>query len=376
MKVLVISHLFNDVASGPSWSVPAYVDSLSVFDEVLWVNTTDDKMSHWGAVNCYHKLSEFGRLHLRNMPKAFRQPDIVIFQGFNFIEQPVFAFELRRKKIPYIIVPRGSLTHQAIHNHAKYKKWVAHKLLLDRYLKKAMSIQYLTKEEYVDSGDKWNSNSFILSNGYSNCVVKDSFSRDAIKGVFIGRLDMYHKGIDFLIDAVDAISEKMRASSFSISFYGPYKYDFEKIAETIEARNLSDILSVHGPVSGEEKKRVLLESDLFFLTSRFEGHPMGLIEALSYGLPAFVTPGSNMLSEIRDTNSGWTVNSTEVNLISSALLDVIENSNVFKEKGRNARELSLRYDWGQLAEELHKILIVLFQKGFHKNRNKCQRYQS
>ena len=39
MRVLVISHLFNDVASGPSWSVPAYVDSLSKHDEVLWINT-------------------------------------------------------------------------------------------------------------------------------------------------------------------------------------------------------------------------------------------------------------------------------------------------------------------------------------------------
>lgn len=357
MRVLVISHLFNDVASGPSWSVPAYVDSLSKHDEVLWINTIEDFMPHWGNVRSYHKLSEFGHLRLKNMPEVFQKPDIVVFQGFNFIEQPLFAYELRSEHIPYIIVPRGSLTYKAINNHAKYKKWIAHKLLLNRFVHKASSIQYLTKEEYEDSGTKWNKNYFVLSNGFSNNIVKERFSKNSIKGIFIGRLDLYHKGIDNLLNAVEIVANEMRKSNFTISFYGPYKYDYTKIEEFIKSKNLSDILSIHGPISGKEKTEALLNSDLFFLTSRFEGHPMGLIEALSYGLPAFVTHGSNMLNEIRDTNSGWVIEHNNKEEIANALLAVIEKTEDLYSKGQNARELSLRYDWTNLAEKLHKILI-------------------
>lgn len=361
MKVLVVSHLFDDVASGPSWSVPAYVDSLSKIDDVLWINTIDDFMPHWGNVSCFHKLSEFGRLKLRNMPESFQKPDIVVFQGFNFIEQPLFAYELRCKQIPYIVVPRGSLTHKAINNHAKYKKWIAHKLLLDRFVNKAASIQFLTQEEFEDSGTNWNKNSFVLSNGFSNDIVKEKYSENKIRGVFIGRLDLYHKGIDNLLDAVESVADKMRTSNFTIDFYGPYKYDYNKIKEFIDSEKLSDILSIHGPVSGKVKSDVLLKADLFFLTSRFEGHPMGLIEALSYGLPAFVTSGSNMLNEIKDTNSGWTIEPNTKDEIAKTLQIVIENSKELSSKGENARRLSLKFDWTKLAEILHcKLWSIVY----------------
>lgn len=357
MKILVVSHLFDDVASGPSWSVPAYVESLAKIDDVLWINTNEDFMPHWGNVSSFHKLSEFGHLHLKNMPESFQRPEVVVFQGFNFLEQVFFAYELRNKQIPYVIVPRGSLTHKAINNHAKYKKWIAHKLLLNRFVHKAASIQYLTKEEYEDSGVKWNEHSFVLPNGFTNNVVKKKYSENSIKGVFIGRLDLYHKGIDNLLEAVGLVANEMRKSNFTISFYGPHKYDYAKIKEYIKNKNLLDILSIHGPVSGDAKSAVLLESDVFFLTSRFEGHPMGLIEALSYGLPAFVTRGSNMLNEIETTNSGWTIDINNKEEISNALLSVIENSKELSLKGKNARQLSLKFDWTKLAEILHGKLI-------------------
>lgn len=42
---------------------------------------------------------------------------------------------------------------------------------------------------------------------------------------------------------------------------------------------------------------------------------MGLIEALSYGLPSVVTRGSNMLKEIKEADAGWVA---EIDAISIA----------------------------------------------------------
>ena len=356
MKVLIVSHLFDDIASGPSWSVPSYVKSLSLIDEVLWVNTIEDTMPHWKEVNCFHRLSEFGKLRLSALYKDDSSPGIVIFQGFNFLEHARFALELKRKNIPYIIVPRGSLTYDAIHNHAWFKKWVAHRLILNRYVKNAAAIQYLTKEEKAESGNEWNKYDFILGNGFSNGIVKKQFSQYGIKGVFVGRLDMYHKGIDILIDAVELVSEKMRHARFRIDFYGPEKYDYVKMKDIIASKRLNDILRVNGPVSGEKKSDVLLSSDLFVLTSRFEGHPMGLIEALSYGLPSMVTAGSNMMKKIEEHNAGWVADPNDKETLALCIEKIIAEKGELAVKSKNARELSLEYDWHTIACQLHNEL--------------------
>ena len=356
MKVLIVSHLFDDIASGPSWSVPSYVESLSRIDEVLWVNTIEDTMPHWKEVDSFHRLSEFGKLKLSALYKDGSRPDIAIFQGFNFLEQARFALKIKRKGIPYIIVPRGSLTHDAIHNHAWFKKWIAHKLILDRYVKNAAAIQYLTKEEKAESGNGWNKYDFVLSNGFSNDVVKKQFSQEGIRGVFIGRLDMYHKGIDILIDAVERVSETMRQAHFCIDFYGPEKYDYTRLKDIIASRRLNDILTVNGPVSGKVKSEVLLNADLFVLTSRFEGHPMGLIEALSYGLPAMVTAGSNMMEKIDEHNAGWVADPNDKETIALCIERIIAEKGELAIKGKNARELALEYDWQPLARQLHNEL--------------------
>ncbi len=362
MRVVIVSHLFDDIASGPSRSVPSYADSLSKLDEVVWINTIEDTMPHWGKVACFHKASEIGGLNYSKITHQFGVPDIVVFQGFNFPEHALFAIQLRRKHIPYIIVPRGSLAYDAIHNHARWKKWVAHKLLFDRYVKSASAIQFLTKEEYDESGKKWNSNCFVLGNGFSNDLVKEDFSRDRIKGVFIGRLDMYHKGLDNLVAAVGSVADQMRAAHFTIDLYGPEKYDYLKLGETIAAKSLGDVLSVHGPVSGDAKSELLLGSDLFVLTSRFEGHPMGLIEALSYGLPALVTAGSNMMGKIIENKAGWQADPNTSDAIAETLLRIIKERESLKEKGRNARLLSLDYDWQALAVALHTELEGIVER--------------
>lgn len=61
---------------------------------------------------------------------------------------------------------------------------------------------------------------------------------------------------------------------------------------------MDNLIITHGGVYDSDKETILLNSDFFILTSRFKGHLMGLIEALSYGLFCLVTEGSNMADGI------------------------------------------------------------------------------
>lgn len=363
MIILFVSHLSTNIAAGLNWSVPMSVKAQQAYDEVLWVNTTNVEMPHWKEVKAFHHLAEYGeRLTLQLLPEPFLHPDLVVFEGLYFREYVSFSKELKQASIPYIIVPRSSLTYQALHNHARIKKWFAHKLLFDRFIKNAWNIQYLTQKEADDSTRQFRTSYYILPNGVNlPKLTKTSFSRDRIHAVFIGRLDMYQKGLDLLLHAVAQCQDQLRKAHFSLSIYGPQRYDHVIIKQWINDHGIADIVQANDEITGEEKKKVLLQSDFFVLTSRFEGHPMGLLEALSYGLPCMVTPGSNMYDEVRDHKAGWTCEENIESMVNT-LLDIISHTASFSEKGAHARELSKAYNWDTIAQRFHTEVLSVLQK--------------
>lgn len=361
MNILIISHLTTNVASGPNWSVPASVRSQSMYDNVLWINKTDAEMPHWKDVPAYHNIKEYGSL--KKIPFPFNHPDVVVFEGFYFFDDALYALTLKRAGIPYIIVPRGSLTWQALHNEAKMKKAIAHYLIFDRFVKNAISVQYLTKKEREDSTRRFKTNSFVIPNGFNEPTVKKtSFLETGIKAVFVGRLNIYHKGIDNLLNAMCQVKEQLQTAGFTLKMYGPrHKYNYDAVQKLVCSLHLSNIVQLNDSISGTEKEKVLLDSDLFILTSRMEGHPMGLIEALAYGLPCIVSTGSNMGDEIVAYNAGWACKG-EVQDIKDVLLKMISEQKDFRLKSEGAKTLSLQYDWNNIAMQFHKALEEIITK--------------
>lgn len=359
MNILYVSHFTTNIAAGPNWSVPARVVAQSKYDNVMLLNTTNVMMEHWKKVEAFHNVEEFGELHLRNLPVPFSKPDIVVFEGFNFLEHAKFAKELKKADVPYIITPRGSLTYEAQHNHAWLKKMLARWFFFNSYVKGARAVQYLTEGERRSSIRMYETPNFILPNGFDEPINKKAaFSEKGIKAVFIGRLDMHHKGIDLLLNAIASIKAELSAAGFKLDIYGPKRYDFFKIDETIRSLKIGGVATLHDEVGGKEKENVLLASDLFVMTSRLEGLPMGLLEALAYGLPCFVTEGTNMKDEVEQSDAGWTCFGTETD-IKSELLKIVKEKNLFKAKSENAIKLSERYKWDKIAQHFHREIEKL-----------------
>ena len=366
MNLLYISNNSNAVDGGLNWSVPASVKAQQKYDNVLWVDLTPSAFQkHWGEVEAYHNLKDFGtEISLSILPAPFNHPDCVIFESFYYIQHVHFAKELKRNNIPYIIIPRGSLTADAFHNGGtiKYiKKKLAHALFFNSYIKDSKAVQYLTEMESFESHKNFNASSFILPNGFvTPSIWKTSFS-DGIRSVYIGRQDIYQKGLDMLFEAIHELHDELKAAGFFLDVYGPPRYDVKRVTEMIHELQIDDLVFNHEHgVSGNEKQEALLKADVFFLTSRFEGHPMSLIEALAYGLPSFITKGANMYDEIDQSKSGWACEISK-DSIKDSLLKMIAEKQKFKEYSSNAITLAAQYDWDVLAKQFHDILIKLIK---------------
>lgn len=361
MKILFVSKLMAKAAAGPNWSVPARIKAQSKLDQVFWVNADKSEMPHWRETGLFHKLDEFGgKLRIENLPSDFGKPDIAVFETTYFLEYIAIAVELRKHEVPYIIVPRCSFTHQAMNNHAKWKKRIAGWLMFNRFFKGATAIQYLTRQEYEDSSPFMCENHFIVPNGIEmpERLTRVYTEDKPLKGLFIGRIDIYHKGLDLMLEAVAECKDFLRDKHITIDIWGPENPDFHTLKKLAAEKGIEDLFNLKGEISGERKKKALEESDFFIMTSRFEGLPMAMLEALSYELPCIATEGTYLRNEIEQTGAGFGCGNS-VNDIKQVLLHLGSNKTDLNEMSKKALELASGYTWDEQARKFHEEIQKL-----------------
>lgn len=352
MNVLYISKLTGNLFAGPNNSVPAQIKAQSKIDNVFWYNLNNVKRKEWNSINCYN-LNDFPTGRLNDLPKPFNKPDIAVIEEFYCFPFCKIIRDLYVNKIPYIIIPRSELTKKAQHKK-RFKKFMGNICYFNKMARKAAAIQFLSYQEKIDSGNKWNKNNFVIPNGIHIPEKKrENFSQDRIRATYIGRYEIYQKGLDILLDAVSTMQSSLRAVNFVLNMYGVNQEKTVKILEKkIAENNIGDLVIINDAVYAEQKKEVLLNTDVFILTSRFEGMPMGVIEALAYGVPCLVTKGTNMADDIKEYDAGWTCDTSEEKLL-EAIKQMLSKKIELSELGKNARELSNKYSWEKIVEKTH-----------------------
>ncbi len=347
MNIMHVTCLSNNKASGVAGIVPYHIHWQSQQANVFWLNVSVDYVPPKGMNSNYHNLNDLGSMDIHLLST---KPDIVVFHGIYFYKYCQMAVQLNRMNVPYIVVPHGSLTGESIRKKF-IKKRIAFMLIFNEFLRNARAIQYLTQGEYEASGDKWNKNHIIVPNGCEiPPVKKDSFRRSDVVGTFIGRKSIYYKGLDLLILACNEIKPYLKETNCTINIYGPDVDGSNKqLTRLIKKYGLQHNIILHDSVFGEAKERILLDSDFFVLTSRTEGHPVALLEALSYGLPCLVTSGTNMSEEILGYNAGW-ASQADLLSIAESFVKMLSDIPGFSIIGDNARRLSLNYDWASVAK--------------------------
>lgn len=292
---------------------------------------------------------------ISSLPNNWNKPDLVIFNEIYKKEYLFLYKECLKNNIPYIIIPHGGLVKKA--QHTKFlKKKLANIFLFNKFIKKARAIQFLNNQEKDSCTFKVNK--YIISgNGIEINNIKHNQSKKN-NIVFIGRLSYYTKGLDLLIKAVNSISEHLKNNKIKINLYGnTYEKDLKKIEKLINKYNLKDIIIINKPIFNKEKTQVLKNASVFIQTSRHEGQPMGIIEALSYGVPCIVTYQTSFGSFVNDHNCGIGVN-CNYKEIANAIINIFDMR--LDEMSNNAKNCVKReYDWNIISQKCLKEYEVI-----------------
>lgn len=161
---------------------------------------------------------------------------------------------------------------------------------------------------------------------------------------FVARIDFWQKRPDILIKAFAKVNTVH--SDYILDIYG--SGDIEMLNELVLKLGLTERVIIHGAVENVNDK--LLLSEIFVLTSDFEGIPNALLEAMAIGMPVISTdcsPGGAALL-IQDAVNGILVKCGDVDAIAEGINYLIENKEKARLMGHRARISMSRFEPQQI----------------------------
>ena len=78
---------------------------------------------------------------------------------------------------------------------------------------------------------------------------------------------------------------------------------------------------------------------------------MGILEALSYGLPCIITPQTNMAKFIQDNNAGWVTKLDAKEIAGTIIRACNQYKNDFIGYSQRAYDLAKQFSWEKIAIE-------------------------
>lgn len=348
MVILHIASIKENPYNGVCVIVPQHIAEQQKIADVALVNVKKKKIPN--IENQFEYNSDFD---IEKLPNPFSKPDIVVFHEVYRKPFLKIAKHLMKKGIPYIILPHGALTRE-VQRKKRLKKIVGNIFLFNRFIKNAKAIQCLSEHEQgrIDFKVK----TFVSISGiYMPEKSKGEFSKDGTKINYIGRLEMHTKGLDLMAKAIALKADFLRENNCKINIYGPDILDRRKaLQELICEQNIQDIVILNDAVTGEEKEKIILGTDIFIQTSRTEALPLGILEALSYGVPCLVTRGTTFGELVKKYDAGW-VAENNVESIAEKLQQAIEERALWKQKSAGARKgIQGNYEWAAVAQNTLK----------------------
>ena len=314
------------------------------------------------------KINEFFRLFKIYKHISLNSPDIIL-SFIDFANFPVIITKfLFRIKIPLIIAIRCNpkIVYKNSNQHANFLiKRLYNSNLVDRIVLVSKELQDIMEEDYQIRKDKM----ITLYNGIEIEKIrekKDKIIHDykeifnntkIIKFITVGRLHD-DKGHDYLIEAFCKVRKEIKSSKLIIIGDGPLKHELET---TIKRKGIENEIILLGLKKNPFK--YLAKSDIFILSSKNEGFPNVLIEALACGLPIISTNCKTGPNEILEGGTyGLLVNVMDSENMAEKMIYLAKNKELMKKYSQKSLIRADFFNFERIFKDWVKLINRILSK--------------
>lgn len=262
-------------------------------------------------------VSDFTLLHRYLRSQGPSIDALVLIGGFSPYNAVAAAMS-HRCGVPYVVSPEGTVSREVLGSRRRGLKKLYWQLVERRILANATAIRVLSdfEERFLrELGVR--ASMFLAREGPDAEAVAASQTHArrrarAQRFLFLGRLDIWHKGLDrLLIGFAASLQQEDRGQRLSL--IGPPEPDTlarlhglcGHLGLTL-GREVTILPAVRGPAKWE----AFSDADVFVHPSRKEGIPRSVVEALMLGLPVIVTRETNLATIVEEARAGWCVASS------------------------------------------------------------------
>jgi glycosyltransferase involved in cell wall biosynthesis len=211
-----------------------------------------------------------------------------------------------------------------------------------------------------DLKDENINNAVYIANGvYMPKKITKNKSHDKIEFIFVGRIED-QKCINYLIDAVKEVTKSHKNFEISLIGEGSKKKELEKQIEKLKLKKYFIFL---GSKTNKEVMKYYSKSDIFILPSIWEGLPLTLLEAASFGLPIIITDVGGSSKIFKNNKNALIIRPKDSKAIADAIIKLIENKEFRIKLGKSGREIvKTDYTWEKIAKEVNDAYRGVLRK--------------
>lgn len=276
------------------------------------------------------------------------------FFAMGTLFEPIPFRLFKIKKIHYYSLVRGKHAIDAGNSYPMLKNWFKKLEIRNLSMAKKIISNGQDTGEYIASQ---NFQSTVVPNGvnFREFANERDYNENSDKMAFIATLSEI-RGVRFAIEGFAEVITKGKTGKLTIVGKG----NQEKWKKNVQENRINGSTVFLGELDGDGVRRTLNSNNIFLalvLEEYASGYSMSLLEAMAAGNAIIAWDNAIYRQILKNGYTGIMVPERDISALASAIENLLNNMELQKELGQNAREEAAKYDWPLVAENFMNTII-------------------